>query len=145
MVRQVKSRDSNVPLMPWKRKRPFGKHGVPSLVAQTVRNASAVLKLGSSLGGKIPWRGWQPTPGFLPRESPWTEKPSGLESMGSQRVGHDWATKHCTCGKHETKNLEEDGIPWFTLVSREISCAKLQAYHQWKRIDSCCLKLLHLW
>ena len=32
-----------------------------------------------SLGGKIPWRrAWQPTPGFLPGESPWTEEPGGL-------------------------------------------------------------------
>ena len=23
---------------------------------------------------------------------PWTKKPGGLQSMGSQRVGHDWAT-----------------------------------------------------
>ena len=23
---------------------------------------------------------------------PWTEKPGGLQSMGSRRVGHDWAT-----------------------------------------------------
>ena len=23
---------------------------------------------------------------------PWTEEPAGLQSMGSQRVGHDWAT-----------------------------------------------------
>ena len=25
---------------------------------------------------------------------PWTEEPGRLQSMGSQRVGHDWATKH---------------------------------------------------
>ena len=25
---------------------------------------------------------------------PWTEEPCGLQSMGSPRVGHDWATKH---------------------------------------------------
>ena len=25
---------------------------------------------------------------------PWTEKPGGLQSMGSQRVGHDLVTKH---------------------------------------------------
>ena len=25
---------------------------------------------------------------------PWTEEPGGLESMGSQSVGHHWATKH---------------------------------------------------
>ena len=35
--------------------------------------------------GKIPWRrAWQPTPVFLPGESPWTEEPGGLQSMGSQ-------------------------------------------------------------
>ena len=28
--------------------------------------------------GKFPWRGkWQPTPGFLPGESPWTEGVAG--------------------------------------------------------------------
>ena len=28
--------------------------------------------------GKIPWRRvWQPTPAFLPGESPWTEEPDG--------------------------------------------------------------------
>ena len=44
---------------------------------------------------KIPWRRvWQPTPIFLPRESPWTEEPGGLQSRRSQRVGHDWVTKH---------------------------------------------------
>ena len=25
---------------------------------------------------------------------PWTEEPGGLQSMGSQRVRHDWTTKH---------------------------------------------------
>ena len=29
----------------------------------------------------------------LPGESPWTEEPGGLQSMGSQRVGHDLATE----------------------------------------------------
>ena len=42
-----------------------------------------------------PWRrAWQPTPVFLPGESSWTEKLCGLQSMGSQRVRHDWATKN---------------------------------------------------
>ena len=31
---------------------------------------------------KIPWkRAWQPTPGFLPGESPWTEEPDGLHGV----------------------------------------------------------------
>ena len=35
--------------------------------------------------GKIPWRKTQqPTPVFLPGESPWTEEPGALQSMGSQ-------------------------------------------------------------
>ena len=28
---------------------------------------------------------------ILPWKIPWTEKPSGLRSMGSHRVGHDWS------------------------------------------------------
>ena len=35
--------------------------------------------------GRIPWKkAWQPTPVFLPEESPWTKKPGGLQSMLSQ-------------------------------------------------------------
>ena len=42
--------------------------------------------------GKISWRrAWQPTQVFLPGESPWTEKPGGLQSMWSQKVRHSWA------------------------------------------------------
>ena len=41
---------------------------------------------------KIPWRRtWQPTPVLLPGESPWTEEAGRLPSMGSHRVGQDWA------------------------------------------------------
>ena len=37
----------------------------------------------------IPWRRqWHPTPVLLP----WTEEPGRLQSMGSRRVGHYWAT-----------------------------------------------------
>ena len=31
---------------------------------------------------------------MLAWEIPWTAEPGGLQSMGSQRVGHDWATEH---------------------------------------------------
>ena len=38
-----------------------------------------------SWAGKIPWRrAGQPSPVFLPGESPWTEEPGGLQPMGSQ-------------------------------------------------------------
>ena len=40
--------------------------------------------------GKIPWRRvWQPAPIFLSGESPWPEESVRLQSMRSQRVGHD--------------------------------------------------------
>ena len=44
--------------------------------------------------GTLPWRkAQQPTPGFLPGKSLWTEEPGGLQSMVSCRVRHDWAIK----------------------------------------------------
>ena len=57
------------------------------LVAQMVNNLSAMQE---TWGGKMPLRrAWQPTPVFLPGESPWTEEAGGLQSMGSQRVEYD--------------------------------------------------------
>ena len=42
--------------------------------------------------GKIPWRmAWQPTPVFLPGESHGQEEAGGLQSIGPQRVGHNWS------------------------------------------------------
>ena len=42
--------------------------------------------------GKLPWRrSRQPTPVFLPGESPRTEEHGGIQSKVSQRVGHDWS------------------------------------------------------
>ena len=55
----------------------------------------------NSCVGKIPWRrAWQPTPVLLPGESSWTEKPGGLQSTGSQRVGHDWVIKQASQALH---------------------------------------------
>ena len=51
---------------------------------------------------KIPWRrAWQPTPVLLPREFPWTEEPSGLQSLGLQRVRHDWGDLAHKSGRGE--------------------------------------------
>ena len=43
-------------------------------------------------GKKIPWRKkWQPTPVFLPGESHEQSSLVGVQSIGLQRVGHDWS------------------------------------------------------
>ena len=47
-----------------------------------------------SLGGEDPWEEKMAThSSILSWEIPWTEEPRGLQSMGSQRIGHDGATK----------------------------------------------------
>ena len=57
----------------------------PPANAGDIRDASFVP--GS---GRTPWRrAWQSTSVFLPEESPWTEEPSGLQSMELQRVGQN--------------------------------------------------------
>jgi len=49
-------------------------------MAQTEKNLPAMWE---NWVWKIPRRSaWQPTAIFLPAESPWTEEPSGLQSMG---------------------------------------------------------------
>ena len=46
---------------------------------------------------KIPWRRAQlPSPIFLPGEPPWSEEPGGLQSMRSQKVGHNRSDSACT-------------------------------------------------
>ena len=46
-----------------------------------------------SLGQEDPLEKWMAThSSILAWEIPWTEGPGGLQSMGLQRVRHDWAT-----------------------------------------------------
>ena len=70
-----------------------------SPVAQTVKNlpANAEDPGLNSWVQKMPWqRKWQPTPIFLAWKIPRTEVPGGLQSMGFQRVGHNWVTNTFT-------------------------------------------------
>ena len=47
---------------------------------------------------KIPWsRKWRLTLVFLPQNIPRTKEPGRLQTMGLQRVRHNWATKHTVC------------------------------------------------
>ena len=69
-----------------------------SLMVQMVKNPPAMQQTCVwSLGWEDPRsRARSPTPVFLPGESPWTEEPGRLPSMGLQRVGYNWAAKHST-------------------------------------------------
>ena len=61
------------------------------LVAQTVKNLPAVWETQvGSLGQEDPLEKEMAThSSLLAWKIPWTEEPSKLQSMGSQRVGHD--------------------------------------------------------
>ena len=56
-------------------------------MAQLVKNLPTMWETWIRfLAWKSPWSGaWQPTPIFLPGESPWTEKPGGLYSPWSRK------------------------------------------------------------
>ena len=88
-------------------------------------------------------RAWQPTPVFLPGESPWTEEPGGLHSMGSQRVGHDWTIKHST-GKYQREWLFNCSIRVYLSFVLYVECQTvfqsvciiLLPCHQWMRVPT---------
>ena len=63
-------------------------------VAQMVKNLPAVLETrAQSLGWKDPLeKGMATHSSILARRIPWMEEPGGLQSPGSRRVGHNWAT-----------------------------------------------------
>ena len=61
-----------------------------SLVAQMVKNLPAMAEIWvRSLGGEDPLEESMATPVFLPGESPRTEEPGGLQSVGLQGVRYD--------------------------------------------------------
>ena len=62
-----------------------------SLVAQLVKNPPAMWETCvRSLGREDPLeKGMATYSSILAWRIPWTEEPGGLQSMGSQRVGHD--------------------------------------------------------
>ena len=62
-----------------------------SLVTQTVKNPPAMREIWvQSLGWEDPLeKGMATHSSILAWRIPWTEEPGRLQSMGSQRVGHD--------------------------------------------------------
>ena len=64
-------------------------------LTQSVKNQPAVQEtLVRSLGQEDPLKKEMAThSSILVWRSPWTEEPGGLQSMGSKRVGHHWATE----------------------------------------------------
>ena len=85
-----------------------------SLVAQTVKNPPAMQETWvQSLGQEdSPEEEMAAHYNVLAWRIPWTDEPGGLQSMGSQKVGHDWAHEHIIIKK-------------LWLVAKEKSCVQL--------------------
>ena len=94
LIKQMASCSSQSPAEVFTK--PFRRSPKDYLVAQMVKNPPAKQEIWvRSLGRADPLeKGMATHSSILAWRSPWTEETGGLQSSGSQRVGHDWATKH---------------------------------------------------
>ena len=83
------------------------------LLAQTVENLPALQRTWVlPLGGEDPLeKGMATHSSILAWRAPWTEEPGGLPSMGSQRVGHVWASNTFTCFPNQACY-----VPGYTII-----------------------------
>ena len=84
-----------------------------SLVAQMVKNLPAMQETQvQPLGPEEPLEeGMATHSSILAWRIPWAEEPSGLQSLGSQRVEHDWVTKHTHTHTH-IPGCGENSVSW---------------------------------
>ena len=52
---------------------------------------------------------------------PWTEEPGGLQFMGLQRVGHDWAKHVCACTHTHTHRLNIKNSLTLLFIAHSVS------------------------
>ena len=104
-----------------------------SLVAQTVKNLPALQEtMVWSLCWEDPLEKEMAThSSILTWRIPWTEEPNGLQSMGSQKVGHNWATNTFTFTTYE--------VLWCVLTTSYPLCSSQ------RKFPSCHSRVLHLW
>ena len=90
-------------------------HIASPLVAQMVKNLPTMwVTWVQSLDWEDPLKkGTATCSGILAWKIPWTEEPGGLQSMGSQRVRHDWATFPF---HFSVSSIETDGSPTVVTV-----------------------------
>ena len=118
-----------------------------SLVAQTVKNLTAMRKtLVPSLGREdLLEKDVATHSNILAWRIPWTEEPGGLQSMGSQRVWHNWVTntftlqlgfpggasgKESTCQCRRCKRLGFD--PWVRKIPLQEEMAAHSSILTWE-------------
>ena len=102
-------------------------------MAQTVKNLPAMQKTRVwSLGWEDPLeKGMAPHSSILAWRILWKEEPGGLQSMGSQRVRHDWAT-----------NFNNKVLPtnfyWGKIYNKICCFNHLKCTMEWHQLHSPC-------
>ena len=96
-----------------------------SLVTQMVKNLPTIQEIWVwSLGWENPQEGKMATlSSILAWRIPWTEEPGRLQSMGSQRVRHNWETNTRT---HARTHVLLDAVSYSYFL-------RLQLWHSFKR------------
>ena len=110
-------------------------HWLSSLVTQRVKHLPAMQEIWVwSLGGEDPLEKEMAThSSILAWKTPWTDKPGRLQSMGSQRVRHDWATSFSLFTSTffeigmKTDLFQSRGHCWVFQIYWHIECSSLTA------------------
>ena len=96
------------------------------LVAQLVKNPPAMQDLVWFLGWEDPLEeGMATHSSILGWRIPWIEEPGGLQSIGSQRVRHDWSDLACT---HYMSDTFKGSIQKWTKRQKFLLCMQLIFY-----------------
>ena len=66
----------------------------------------------------------------------WTEEPGGLQSMGSQRVGHDWSDLACTSVQFSHSVMSDSCDPWTVACQASLSITNSQSLWKLMSIES---------
>ena len=77
---------------------------------------------------------------ILARIMPWTEEPGGLQSLGSQRVRHDWVTEHTCTAVPPARSSPSDSEKW-----RKAQCTEISILAQDTTMENRKLILCSIW
>ena len=89
----------------------YATHGA-SLMAQRAKNLPAMQETQETWVWYLGWEdpleeGMAIHSSILAWRIPWSEEPGGLQSIGSWRIGHNWATKHaCMLATHRSSVVQ---------------------------------------
>ena len=114
-------------------------------VAQTVKNLPAMrMTLVRTLGQEDPLEKEMAThSNILAWRIPWTEDPGGLQSMGSQRVAHNWLANTFTLSLYLYRIIIHSNLLFFWFVSPSLQRRSLVGCSPWGHWGSDTTERLH--